>query len=80
MPSHAEAVAAALDGTVLDGGFLARVTWSPDATLFVQVLNREQTIMDLVRFRVFDGACDLIVREVASPPVPGLLGPPGEKA
>jgi len=40
LPSWAVDVAASITGTILESGYIARVNWAPDGSLFVQVLNR----------------------------------------
>ncbi|HEY8291806.1 MAG TPA: DPP IV N-terminal domain-containing protein, partial [Thermomicrobiales bacterium] len=45
--------------------YLARVTWFPDGTLTAQIENREQTVLDLVRFDLETGAQTRLLRETS---------------
>lgn len=45
--------------------YLARVNWFPDGTLIAQIENREQTILDLVRFDLRTGAQARLLRETS---------------
>ncbi|MFW5708879.1 MAG: DPP IV N-terminal domain-containing protein [Chloroflexota bacterium] len=45
--------------------YIARVFWWPDGTLGAQLLNRDQTQLDLVRFELRTGARHLIHRETS---------------
>jgi dipeptidyl-peptidase 4 len=47
--------------------YLARVDWLPDGSLAVQVQNRAQTGLDLVRFDPQTGARTLLLRETGEP-------------
>jgi dipeptidyl-peptidase 4 len=48
-----------------DVEYLGRVNWLPDGTLTAQLENREQTILDLVRFDTGTGARTTILRETS---------------
>jgi dipeptidyl-peptidase 4 len=45
--------------------YLARVCWLPDGALAAQVENREQTVLDLLRFDPSAGACRSLLREAS---------------
>jgi dipeptidyl-peptidase-4 len=49
-----------------DDQYLARVTWFPDGTLTAQIENREQTVLDLVRFDPQTGAQTRLLRETSA--------------
>ncbi len=44
-------------------GYLARVAWLPDGALLAQVENREQTVLDLLRFDLASGTRTRLWRE-----------------
>jgi dipeptidyl-peptidase-4 len=48
-----------------DAEYLARVNWLPDGTLTAQLENREQTVLDLVRFDMTTGARTALLRETS---------------
>jgi len=48
-----------------DAEYLARVTWFPDGTLTAQIENREQTMLDLVRFDGRTGVRTRLLRETS---------------
>ena len=48
-----------------DAEYLARVNWLPDGTLTAQLENREQTILDLVRFATATGVPTTLLRETS---------------
>jgi dipeptidyl-peptidase 4 len=50
-----------------EDSYLARVDWLPDGSLAVQVQNRAQTVLDLVRFDLQAGTRTLLLRETGEP-------------
>lgn len=48
-----------------DACYLARVDWMPDGSLVVQLQNREQTVLDLLRFDPRSGASSSLLREAS---------------
>lgn len=47
--------------------YLARVAWTPDGTLLVQLQSRDQTRLDLVRFDIATGERTLLFQERSEP-------------
>ncbi|MHB8647918.1 MAG: S9 family peptidase, partial [Thermomicrobiales bacterium] len=48
-----------------DAEYLARVDWFPDGTLTAQIENREQSVLDLIRFDLRTGARTRLLRETS---------------
>ena len=48
-----------------DDRYVARVDWSPDGAVLVQVENREQSRLDLIRFDPTTGSGTLLLRETS---------------
>lgn len=45
--------------------YLPRVNWMPNGELWAQIENREQTVLDLVRFDIATGAHSTVLRETS---------------
>ncbi len=48
-----------------DDRYVARVDWSPDGAVVVQIENRDQTRLDVVRFDPTTGSGELLLRETS---------------